>query len=197
MPLISTRASVAYGAGFGKVLGSGVEPDLGVMFPIAMARVGTATPSITFTSIPDTYKHLQIRAIGKSARSTTSSFLITVNGDSGSNYAWHFFWGDGGGSTTSGAEASATFIRVINFIGTATANNFSAEVIDVLDYGSTSKNKTFRIIGGGDSNGAGGVHLQSGVWRNNTNAITSLTFTPSDSENFQPNSQFALYGIKG
>jgi hypothetical protein len=170
--------------------------DNGVMFPLAMVQVGSAGAStISFTSIPSTYKHLQIRAIARSGNSNISSFLINVNSDTGSNYAWHYLYGDGA-TPVAGASASAGFIRVINLLGTGLANTFSAEVIDVLDYASTSKNKTFRMLGGGDRNGEGGIHLQSGAWFN-TNAITSITFTPSDSYNFQQFSSFALYGIKG
>jgi glycosyltransferase involved in cell wall biosynthesis len=58
------------------------------------------------------------------------------------------------------------------------------------------KTETFRMLGGGDRNGSGGVHLQSGVWLN-TNAITSITFTSVSPYNFNQYSQFALYGIKG
>jgi len=187
MPILGIVASSNY---------QRVAPDTGAMFPLGMVQVGSGGSStITFSSIPSTYKHLQIRAIAGSANSNISSFLINVNSDSGANYAWHYVYGDGS-TAAAGASSSANFMRVINLLGTGLANAFSAEIIDVLDYASTSKNKTFRMLGGGDRNGSGGVHLQSGVWLN-TNAITSITFTPSDSFNFQQYTQFALYGIKG
>ena len=162
---------------------------------IATTTLGSAQNTITFSSIPSTYKHLQIRAIASASDSNIGSFLINVNSDTGSNYAWHYLYGDGA-TAAAGASASDGFIRVINLLGTGLASAFSAEVIDVLDYASTSKNKTFRMLGGGDRNGSGGVHLQSGVWLN-TNAITSITFTSVSPYNFLQYTQFALYGIKG
>ena len=56
MPLVTTRASVAYGAGFGKVLSAGGAVDTGAMFPIGLYQVGSGgVASVTFSAIPQTY----------------------------------------------------------------------------------------------------------------------------------------------
>ena len=62
--------------------------------------------SITFTSIPTTYTHLQIRGIVQTNRATygIDEGYLTFNGDSGSNYAYHYMYGDGS-SPTAGAYA--------------------------------------------------------------------------------------------
>lgn len=176
---------------------AGVAPVFSSYESIATTTLSSPNSTITFSSIPSTYKHLQIRVLAKSSNpSNYSSFTFTANGDTGSNYAWHYVFSDGS-SAAAGAASSQNFIREINFTGGTTLTNiFFGAIIDVLDYNSTSKNKTFRMLGGSDGNGSGNIHLQSGLWMNSSNAITSLSFTPSDGYNFIANTQFALYGIK-
>lgn len=160
---------------------------------------------ITFSAIPSTYKHLQIRAMVRETRSTygISEFNMTFNSDSGANYSHHGLWGDGSGSADASGNASTNYIRVGNgTFGTNTGNSFGAGIIDILDYANTSKNKTMRALTGVDVNGTvggigGRVGLFSGEWYN-TAAITSITLTPaSPATDFNQYSHFALYGIKG
>jgi hypothetical protein len=198
MPLVTTRASVAYGAGFGKVLGSAVVPDLGAMFPIAMANVGSAGAStIEFTSIPSTYKHLQIRAIVRANRAgSTDSVGLTFNGvTTGGAYDYHTLSGNGS-TVTSGPGINQNFVYpTVTTAGTDLANTFSAMVVDILDYTNTNKNKTVRALAGYDLNGSGISWFASGAWRN-TNAISSIRIAPGSS-GWAQYTQVALYGIKG
>ena len=79
-----------------------VVPDDGAMFPIAMANVGSAGASfVEFTSIPDTYKHLQLRGIVRANRAgSTDSVGITFNGvTTGGAYDYHILYGDGSSPT--------------------------------------------------------------------------------------------------
>jgi hypothetical protein len=157
---------------------------------IATVDVGAGGSStITFSSIPSTYTHLQLRAISKGAGSTTNA-TYRFNGDTSSNYSWHLLYGQGSSALTAGG-ANATFI----YLGTqsATANTFSTEIIDILDYANTNKFKTTRNLVGYENNSAGEVGIFSGAWRS-TSAVSSITFTLSTT--FQQYTQFALYGIK-
>jgi hypothetical protein len=157
---------------------------------------GGVTSTITFSSIPQTYKHLQIRGIAReTSGSGQSSFSVTANGSS-TGYAWHYIYGSGS-SVVAGGSTGDPFYREINFInsGGTLANTFNAVTIDILDYTSTTKSKVLKSLGGCDYSSAGGVHLQSGLW-DNTSAITSLTFS-TVANSFDTNTQFALYGIKG
>jgi len=157
---------------------------------IATTTVGAGgASSITFSSIPSTYTHLQIRGISK--MSSGASLYMQLNSDTGSNYARHFL--NGNGSTT-GAGGNSSFTNM--FVGT-TANatsTFGANVIDILDYANTNKYTTSRSLSGADANGSGFLQFMSGLWMN-TAAVTTITIT-GDS-NFDQYSQFALYGIKG
>jgi hypothetical protein len=205
MPLVTTRASVAYGAGFGKVLGSGVAPDLGAMFPIGMAQVGSAGVAyVDFTSIPSTYTHLQIRILAKSQRANAygSTIWIYFNGDYAptipSSYNFHFMGADG--SSTSAAYYSnntATTYGIVGggAMGTTATNVASASIIDIHDYKNTSKYKTVRTLWGEDNNSLGNISIYSGLWQN-TAAVTSIRVY-ADNYTFAQFSSIALYGIKG
>jgi hypothetical protein len=155
--------------------------------------------SITFSSIPSTYTHLQIRAIGRTNRSggaTNDPFKIVFNSDTATNYSQHYLQGDGG-SASSFASVSIGFIAAYLATATsATANVFGTTIVDILDYANTNKYKTTRALGGFDNNGSGVLGLVSGNWRN-TNAITNITVSPQVGTSWDQYTQIALYGIKG
>ena len=164
---------------------------------IATTTVGSGGAStISFTSIPQVYKHLQLRCLGRTTAAVDNDVaLITFNSDSGSNYVAHDLRGNGG-VVASGAYTSLTASYLQRFAGgNQAASMFGAVVVDFLDYADTNKFKTFRDLGGYDFNGSGNIYLSSGLWRS-TSAITSITMTPS-SGNWAQYTQFALYGIQG
>jgi hypothetical protein len=157
------------------------------MTALATVAVGSGGSStVTFSSIPSGYSHLQIRGI---SNATLSGGYLRFNGDSGTNYATHYL--NGNGSTASaGAVTSSTYIYgILN--GSAT---YAASIVDILDYTNTNKYKTTRTLSGADENGSGYVNFTSGVWMN-TAAVTSITLSPQ-SGNFAQYSTFVLYGVK-
>ena len=166
---------------------------------LATVTVGaTAVSTITFTGIPSTYKHLQVRAITKSTRAGSGyDYLLTqVNSDTATNYSWHLLYGTGAAATTSANSTVSSMGLGFNPQTSATANAFGVTVIDILDYADTTKYKTFRALIGTDLNDTNGsVGFASGNWRS-TSAITSLTFSNNVSGNLVQYSQFALYGVK-
>lgn len=165
---------------------------------IATVTVGSGgSSSVSFTSIPSTYQHLQVRIIAKDSRGVgnLSNLYMTFNSDTGANYATHQLYGDGGGAGAAAATSSTSMFFGYCASATTTANMFGATITDVLDYANTSKNKTIRSLTGGDNNGSGVVALTSGVWMN-TAAVSTITITPLVA-NLTQYSSFALYGIKG
>lgn len=178
------------------------DVDPGAMIPIATVTVGAGgQSSVSFTSIPQAYEHLQVRASIQNNRGTfgTSTFLLRINSDSGSNYYNHVLAGSGSAATV--GAYSDTAINPSDNSGTGVSSAFGVSVTDILDYANTNKNTTVRILGGIDINGTiagspGFVSLSSALW-NNTAAVTSLTFTPAHGTLWNQHSSFALYGIKG
>ncbi len=164
----------------------------------------TSVANVTFSSIPSTYKHLQVRYMVKSARNDGNpleELNLRMNGDTGNNYVEHQLTSDGSGVGSNGLTSQNNIELGEGWMGDiVSGSQFGVGVLDILDYASTNKTKVIRVIGGVDFNGApsgygGRVGLASGFW-NNTSAITSLTFYAQNG-NLVQYSQIALYGIKG
>lgn len=168
-----------------------------IILPGDFESIATSTPSgtgtVTFSSIPSTFTHLQIRGIF-SASVASRNIVIQFNSDTGTNYSWHELSCTG---TTVGASSgiNSTVMYVASAANTTSSLNPCAFIIDILDYANTNKYKTLRSFNGADINGSGGVFLDSGFWRS-TSAITSVTVN-LNSGNYQTGSNIALYGIRG
>jgi len=167
---------------------------------IATFTVGSGGQStITFSSIPSTYKHLQVRTLIRSAGSDASyqHLSIQLNGDTSNLYWGHGLYGTGSVVATHNDGSLTSKLLSYNIpTSTQTASAFAGGVVDILDYVSTSKYKVIRALGGFDSNGGGALGLYSGNY-NSTSAITSIELKVYQGSNFAEHSQFALYGIKG
>ena len=172
--------------------------------PTSYESIATATGTgssgtITFSSIPSTYTALQIRINSKSLRTgtTATALYATVNSDTGANYAYHFLYGDGSvaGSTGSTSSTSMMIGYEAGSNAGSNVNTFGTTIIDLHDYASTTRNKTFKSFAGTDNNGTGQIRLMSGLWMS-TSAVTSISLTDAV-DNFASGSTFSLYGIKG
>lgn len=168
--------------------------------PSSYESIASVTPSgtntITFSSIPGTYKSLQIRGICTDAGQNT--LLMTVNGiTSSGSYKVHSLEADGSAVTAATSTTSTQMLIAGRTYGLSnSASYFAGIIIDIHDYASTTKNKTVRSFSGFDANGTAGapgeIGLNSGLFIN-TAAITSITL--SIASNFSTGSTFALYGI--
>jgi hypothetical protein len=162
---------------------------------IATVTVGSGgAANITFSSIPSTYQHLQIRGITRNAAATDTT-IVRLNSDTGSNYAKHILRGNGSAASAVGQASTTSMEAPFSAYSGVTSNVYGGMIIDILDYANTNKNKTTRMLGGADLNGSGWVFFTSGLWMN-TSAVTTVLIAP-ESGNFEQYSQFALYGIKG
>lgn len=152
----------------------------------------SSTGTVTFSSIPGTYEHLQLRLFARgSGGSAAVNLQIRLNNDSNTNYADHRLNGDG----ASASDTSSTSATVINAgripASTASSNIYGCSIIDILDYASTNKYKTVRTISGNDRNGAGDAVFHSGLWLS-TSAVTQLDIVTS----CLSGSVFSLYGLR-
>jgi len=166
---------------------------------IATTTVGVGGAStVTFSSIPSTYKHLQIRC---NWAATTAAYLedatFYFNSDTtGTNYRSHRLAGVGTSASSGSVQSTGYFIYPGEIPGTLYPNVFASTVIDIMDYANTNKNKTVKTILGFEANDSGRINLSSGLWMN-TSAINSITFKIPFTYSIAQNSTFALYGIKG
>ena len=188
MPILGTYASQFSGKSFGS------------FESIASVTATGGETTLSLTSIPQTYTHLQIRTINRFAQDATGWTFYGMGFNSNTTgYAYHALFGNGSVVATE-AGATQTSIYIYNsIINSQTPTDARAVgVIDIHDYTSTTKNKTVRYIHGFDVNANGYVYLGSGFW-NNTAAVTSIQIKDinTGSNGFLAGTTFALYGIKG
>jgi hypothetical protein len=182
---------------FGITASSNMSTKLTDFYQIATTTLTGNQSTINFTSIPQTYTHLQLRIIGRNNQVGTNQreyFKCNFNSDTTTaNYRRHEVFGNGA------AVASAAYQDGGISLGPTpnAASTFSAHIVDILDYTNTNKYKTVRNICGYDGNGFGECHLNSGIWLS-TSAITSINLNPfiSGSNSFTQYSSFQLYGVK-
>ena len=176
--------------------------DNNYMEPIATNLVGsTSVNSISFNDIPQGYKHLQLRAFGRTDRvSGNDGINIRFNSDITGSYSEQ---------ELKGSPSATTVISYINDTGAAhsafstnggySSSIFGSIVLDILDYSNSNKYKTLKSFGGADNNGTGtvgGVYFDSSCWMN-LNPISSILITSATGSNFVQYSRFSLYGLKG
>lgn len=187
----------------GKAFGFGSATTTSTSFESIATVTGNGSGStLSFTSIPSGYKHLQIRGIA-SDTDTAQNAAVTVglrfNSDSLGNYSFHRITGAAGGTVTGSGQASYSTIFVYGAsVSNSTSSFVGVSLIDIFDYGSTSKYKTIRYFTGADANIATNnyaIFTGSGLWMS-TSAITQIDITDFGGTAYRTNTQFALYGIK-
>ena len=174
---------------------SNADPDFGAFESIATYSTLNGLNTVTFSSIPQTYKHLQIRT---SSVATTDGYIQSrFNSDTGSNYAWHLVSGNGA-AVSSTSATTQTNLRITGYNNQMDTTYPYVSITDILDYTNTNKYKTIRTLSGKDSNGAGDANLISGVWMSSS-AVTAieLFLGSSGAKTYLTGSHIALYGIRG
>jgi hypothetical protein len=176
--------------------GAGSGAAAGAYELIATANGTGSSGTITFSSIPSTYKHLQIRSTSRQDTTGNVQIFNRFNNDSTAVYANHTLFG-AGSSVISQALTSQTETRPGIILGSLeTTGAFTNAIIDILDYASTAKNKTTRTsLGYHSATGSYRIYLSSGLWQS-TSAINRVDVL-SATGNFTATSRFSLYGIKG
>jgi hypothetical protein len=157
--------------------------------------------SFTFSSIPQTYAHLQLRVIARQATGsgTTQEWCTyNLNGSTtGSDYTLHGIQATGSAVQGNWSFTDNGAVNAFYIAGNGLASSiFGVGISDFQDYSSTTRLKTIRNIGGVDANGSGSLFITSALFRQ-TNAITSIQITGSGSRAWATGSVFSLYGIKG
>jgi hypothetical protein len=196
------KASNSVGDSLYSAASNSVTPTSPSFESIATA-VGTgASGVISFTSIPSTYKYLQIRGRIRSTYTTNANvqpISLQFNSDTAASYAFHYINGDGSATAAGGNTAGQAYIYSCLPTSNTSNVNPGAVIIDIAEYASTSKTKTIRAIGGTQKNNTTALQqsigFQSGFW-NSTAAVNRIDINAGIG-NFTTDTTFALYGIKG
>jgi hypothetical protein len=158
--------------------------------PIATTTLGSATSTITFSSIPATYTDL--RLVITSTVSDAAGYIgLRFNSDSGTNYSYTQLKGDGSSAATNSTTFSDTLY--LGSSGSPSTTIPYLQTVDVFSY-SGSTYKTALVTTSQDRNGSGEVIRQSGLWRSTSaiNAILIRVYTG----NLNAGTTATLYGIK-
>lgn len=150
---------------------------------VALANItlGSSASSVTFSSIPATFRDLVVVVNGKT--SADSILMISFNGDT---TATNYFRVDMRGDSSGVNSASGNDRYMANFAAT----DSSTLRLDIMDY-STDKHKTFLSR---NAQIADRVRYWANRWAN-TAAITSVNIAP-DGNTFASGTTLALYGIR-
>ena len=146
---------------------------------IASQTLTSSASSVTFSSIPSTYRDLVL--VWANGGASTYAVGMVFNSDStATNYHWISMSGDG--SSAASATSNTNFFSANYGSGVNT--------IQVMDYSATDKHKSALTRINGDG---GSVQARAGRWAN-TSAITSWQVF-ANATTFPSGATFSLYGI--
>ena len=165
----------------------------GAVRELSSTRLTENTATLSFTSIPQTCKHLQIVLLAKTTHTANENVLMRFNGDSGNNYLWQIT--QAANTTASGAQAllTSSIVPGSAVLSTGTSRP-SPTVIDIPEYTQTNFHKVAVSVSGRSPDDSTMLSQSSfGHWKN-TAAITSITFSLGTGS-FATGSIATLYGL--
>jgi hypothetical protein len=151
---------------------------------IALANItlGSSASSVTFSSIPATFRDLVMVFVGSG--STNADLRVRLNGDTGSNYSFVYALG----APPSVISASGTQ-NGLTFGAVDTGQTLSQ--ISIMDYSATDKHKT--ALTRWDSTSSNAVTMYASRWAN-TSAVNTVVVFPT-AGTLSTGVTVALYGI--
>ena len=163
-------------------------PDTVTYTPIATNTLGSATASVTFSSIPGTYTDLVLVFEGLASATAANGFQIKINGASGTLQSYTRLQGNG---TTASSGQVANGDPACGVIGNTNRSNITAHI---MNYSNATTHKTIlsRYNSLDSSDGRTGAYANL---TRATTAVTSLLIDLSTANNFASGSTFTLYGI--
>ena len=154
--------------------------------PLATVTLASTASSVTFSSIPATYRDLIV--VASYSVTSAANSLIRVNGDSGANYNMVMMNGNDGGSPTGSTSYTGNEFY-FSWSAAIPTNEIGTGVIQFLDYSATDKHKSGLIRHGSSRE----VTTFATRWANTT-AISSISLTAS-ATTYRVGSTFSLYGV--
>jgi hypothetical protein len=168
----------------------------GSRFLIESQVLSTGAVSVTFSSIPATYKDLVLKINARSAQAQTYEVLtMRFNGSEVAEYSNTRLQGDGSTAISGRNEDdNAVTLRMLNG-NSSTANTFGSMEIYIPSY-TASTQKPLSSFGVSESNTTSPIYMAAtaALWRN-TSAITSILLRTNSGDNWLTGSSFYLYGI--
>jgi len=161
---------------------------------ITRTELASAAASVTFSSIPQTYDHLEVSWYANSDEDVTAlrGVSTTFNGDTGTNYQAQVL--EATGSSVSAATLTGQTdmpFAALTEGSSGAANEMSSGSFIVQNYTKTDRFKHLNAVYGVNQRR---LHLGSNLWAS-TAAVTSIAITQDGSGDFIAGSVFTLRGI--
>lgn len=172
---------------------------------IATVTTTAGQTAVTFSSIPSTYKHLQVRGIGRANESNPgdgSGIYLRFNNDSTSNYWYQRMYCVRGVSNNNGAGdyQSGTNYPDCGIVTSASqpASIYGGCIIDILDYTNANIKKSASVQSGFcTTSSSTNQYTHTGAFTRNSTEVINRIDLVIGTGSFAANSTFALYGVKG
>ena len=158
--------------------------------PIATTTLGSASNSVTFSSISSAYTDLiAVVAMPASGANTTA---IRFNSDTGTNYSTTLLVGSSGGAASYRESNKSYGVTGGLASGMGANSNF---ILQIQNYSNSSAYKTSLCRSNTSTNNEVGANAI--LWRS-TSAINSISFIDyaGGANTYPVGSTFTLYGIK-
>ena len=154
---------------------------------------------MTFSSIPSTYEHLQLRVSTHDTHATgTDQLFVRLNNDTTSYYSSHHMQAYSG----AGKTGSATTRTSLGYWGDAIGGNnlageYSTVVIDIQDYANTNKSTVLTFLSGScpDADATKSIKFGSSLWESTT-TVSEIDVYCISSAPLQRGTSGTLYGIR-
>jgi hypothetical protein len=151
--------------------------------PMATVTLGASASSVTFSSIPATYRDLIIVLNGTT--NASSGIGARFNSDSGSNYSGVRMIGSSAGVLSD----SFTISRIVQTAGNTSLR--TAFISQVMDYSATDKHKTVLTRHNITNDTTAAIAAR---WAN-TAAVTTIEIFATDADTIATGTVISLYGV--
>lgn len=155
---------------------------------LATQTLGSATSTVTFSSISGSYTDLVLILNLKAASGSTAYPRIQFNSDTGTNYSLTYLTGNGTSATSGRTANSVGYITGLT-VESSTDFNFNG-IYSIQNYSNTT---TYKTVIGRCNNASDNTEATVTLWRN-TAAISTIDLVNVNA-NFAAGSTFTLYGI--
>lgn len=179
-----------------RILSSYINSLGGIL--ISTQKPVSASP-VTFSSIPATYTHLQLKWHCRTTSGNTSdNVTMQVNGDTGANYDWQIFTGTNTTAASTPGIGQTAILCGTAVGGTGTAGFFSNGELDIQGWSQAASGHTLTVNGKWYACWSGTaatsqVGTMGGLWVP-SGVPTSLSLQPA-AGTFASGSVFSLYGF--
>ena len=165
----------------------------------SIATYTSTNPAVAFTSIPSTFKHLQLRWFARTNRPDPNGYLAwRINNDASTNYGQAYWYKEAGVSLQTGAGAGGTEFGTNSLGGTGAGLAWGSGEVTFFNYANTNMNKSILMWSGDTRTNLTGDTGYHAFGYKSTGAISRIDFIAGYQVTaLESGSIFALYGMKG